>query len=148
MRFMDYRKSMLENIKIYSSDKFWNQIFTDLGLCVSDKSDVADIIFDDIHINTPISVNDLKNAIFTWVDSPEIIKQVFSDVIVLPKLQHKIIINLYKKPDITINELKLLVGLSPDITTHVVENTIYQLRKKFGHDIIQNINGKYRIGHI
>ena len=148
MRFMGYRKSMLENIKIYTSDKFWKQIFADLGLCVSEKADIADVVFDDIHVKPPISVTDLKNVIFAYADSPEIIKKVFSEIIVLPKLQHKIIVNLYKKPDISINELKALVGLSPDITTHTVENTIYQLRKKFGHDIIQNINGKYRIGHI
>ena len=43
-------------------------------------------------------------------------------------------------------ELKRLIGLSPDITTHTVENAIYQLRKKYGRDIILNINGKYKIG--
>ena len=45
-------------------------------------------------------------------------------------------------------ELKLAVGLSPDITTHSVENAIYQLRKTFGHDFILNENGGYKIGRI
>ena len=148
MRLVGYGKTMLGDIKIYSSDKFWNQIFTDLGISVAENADVADVIFDDIDIKMPISVIDLKNAVFTYLDNSDVVRSVFGANILLPVLQHKIIITLSKKPDITMAELKLLIGLSPDITTHTVENAIYQLRKKYGHDIILNINGKYRIGQL
>ena len=45
-------------------------------------------------------------------------------------------------------ELKDLIGVLPNVTTHAVENAVYQLRKMYGYDIIQNIDGKYKIGHI
>ena len=45
-------------------------------------------------------------------------------------------------------ELKENIGFLPDITTHTVENAVYQLRKKYGHDFILNENGKYKIGHL
>ena len=66
----------------------------------------------------------------------------------LPALQRKIVVLLYKNPDISINELKELLGVLPNVTTHTVENAIYQLRKNYGHDFIINAKGKYKIGHI
>lgn len=143
---MGYGKGMLGDIKIYSSDKFWNQIFTDLGIAVAENADVADVVFDDIDIKMPISVIDLKKSVFAYLDNSDVIRKVFGKNVLLPALQYKIVVTLYKKPDITMAELKRLIGLSPDITTHTVENAIYQLRKKYGRDIILNINGKYKIG--
>lgn len=139
---------MAENIKIYASDKHWQHILTDLGAVIVDSPNVADVIFDDVDISAPISIAGLKSIVFQHLDNQDIIREVFGKYIVLPKLQHKIIVALYKNPDITINELKDLLGVLPDIATHTVENAIYQLRKNHGHDLIQNSKGKYRIGHI
>ena len=139
---------MLDNIKVYASDKYWNHILTDLGVCVVDSSDVADVIFDDIDVQTPISVDDLQQLLLSQFNNNDIIRDVFGADTVLPQLQRKIIVALYKNPNIQMRELKLAVGLSPDITTHSVENAIYQLRKNFGHDFILNENGGYKIGRI
>lgn len=139
---------MMEKIKIYTSDKYWNRILTDLGACVVDSSDVADVIFDDINFNAPISVDELQNIILSVFNNNDIIRDVFGRDVVLPELQRKIIVALYKNPNIQISELKMAVGLSPDITTHSVENAIYQLRKTYGHDFIINENGGYKIGRI
>lgn len=139
---------MLENIKIYTSDKYWNLILTDLGACVVDNPDIADVIFDDIAIQNPISVDELQALILSQFNNNDIIRDVFGCDIVLPQLQRKIVVALYKQPNIQINELKKAVGLTPDITTHSVENAIYQLRKTFGHDFILNENGGYKIGRV
>ena len=139
---------MLENIKVYTSDKYWNQIFTDLGAVVIDNPNAADVVFDDIDITAPISVIDLQNIIFDCINNTDIINKVFGKYVVLPSLQHKIIVLLYKNPNMTMSEIKTALGVLPDVATHTVENAIYQLRKIYGHDIIKNINGKYKIGGI
>ena len=139
---------MLENIKIYSSDSCLQHIFADLGAIVVDNQNTADVVFDDVAMNAPISVDDLKKLIFDCINCQEIITKVFGKYIVLPTLQHKIIVLLYKNPNISMREIKEKLGFLPDITTHTVENAIYQLRKTYGHDFIQNENGKYRIGRL
>lgn len=139
---------MIENIKIYASDKCWRHIFNDLGALVVDSKNTADVVFDDIDINAPISVAELQSVIFNCVNNQDIITDIFGHYVILPKLQHKIIVALYKNPDISMPDLKNLLGVLPDVTTHTVENAIYQLRKNYGHDFIQNINGKYKIGHL
>ena len=139
---------MASNIKIYATDEYWRHIFTDLGAVIVDSKNIADVVFDNIDVNLPISVSQLKSVIFASLDNHDIIKNVFGQYVVLPALQHKIIVSLYKNPDISINELKELLGVLPDVTTHTVENAIYQLRKKYGHDFIINTKGKYNIGHI
>lgn len=144
--FIGYCEIMLKNIKIYTSDKYWNQIFADLGADIAETPNVADIVFDDVDIKTPISAIDLKNVIFDSVNSVDIIKRIFGHNVVLPMLQYKIVVLLYKNPNITMSDLKSALGISPDMTSHVVENAIYQLRKVYGRDIIQNVDGKYKIG--
>lgn len=139
---------MLENIKIYTADRYWNHIFSDLGVTVVDSPNIADVIFDDIDINTPISLFDLQTAILAQFEHKDIIRAVFGQDIILPKLQHKIIVALYKNPNITMHELKDFIGVLPNVTTHAVENAVYQLRKAYGYDIIQNIDGKYKIGRV
>lgn len=139
---------MLENIKIYSSDKYWQHIFADLGAIVVDNQNMADVVFDDIATNTPVSVDDLKKLIFDCLDNQDIITNIFGRYIILPNLQRKVIVSLYKNPNISMRELKENLGFLPDVTTHTVENAIYQLRKNYGHDFIQNDNGKYKIGHL
>lgn len=139
---------MASNIKIYATDEYWRHIFTDLGAVVVDSKNIADVVFDNMDVNLPIFVSHLKSVIFASLDNRDIIKNVFGQYVVLPALQHKIIVLLYKNPDISINELKKLLGVLPNVTTHTVENAIYQLRKKYGHDFIINTKGKYNIGHL
>jgi len=139
---------MLNNIKIYTADKYWNHILADLDANLVDGPGVADVLFDDIKIKAPISVDDLQNLILAQFNNNDIIVNVFGRDVILPELQRKIIIALYKTPNIQMRELKLAVGLLPDITTHSVENAIYQLRKKYGHNFILNENGGYKIGRI
>ena len=139
---------MLDNIKIYTSDKYWHSIFADLGANLVESPDCADVIFDDIKINAPISVDDLQSLILNQFNKNDIIISIFGRDMVLPELQRKIVVALYKNPNIQMRELKLAVGVMPDIATHSVENAIYQLRKTFGHDFILNENGGYRIGRI
>ena len=139
---------MLENIKIFSSDKCWQHIFADLGAAVVDNQNIADVVFDDIATNSPVSVDDLKKLVFDYLDNRDIITNIFGQYIILPNLQRKVIVSLYKKPNLSMRELKENLGFLPDVTTHTVENAIYQLRKTYGHDFIQNDNGKYRIGHL
>lgn len=139
---------MLENVKIYTSDKVWTNIFADLGIIVVDSQKMADVVFDDIDLKLPISINDLKNILLGAGDNKDIICKIFGKYVVLPNLQHRIVISLYKNPNITMRELKDNLGLTPDITTHTVETAIYQLRKKYGHNFIENTDGKYKIGQI
>lgn len=139
---------MLENIKVFTSDKYWNHILSDLGMYVVDNPLIADVIFDDINVNMPISVDVLQDIILSKFNNNDIILTVFGHDVVLPELQRKIIVALYKNPDININDLKRMVGFMPDITTHSVENAIYQLRKTYGHDFIINENGGYKIGRL
>lgn len=147
--FIGYCEIMLENIKIYTSDICWNHILTDLGAVLVDNPNIADVVLDDIDIKAPISVVDLQKIILDCLNNQDIIKDVFGDNdIVLPTLQHKIVVLLYKNSGITMNELKNALGVMPGVTTHAVETAVYQLRKKYGHDFIQNTNGKYKIGRI
>jgi len=139
---------MLNNIKIYTADKYWTRILADLGANLVDAPEIADVLFDDIKINTPIFVDDLHNLILDQFNNNDVIVNVFGRDVILPELQRKIVIALYKNPDIQMRELKLAVGLLPDIATHSVENAIYQLRKKYGRGFILNENGGYRIGRI
>jgi hypothetical protein len=139
---------MVENIKIYATDECWRHIFTDLGATVVDMPNIADVVFDDAGLDLPVSVAQLKSIIFESMDNRDVIIDVFGKYVVLPTLQHKIVVALYKNPDMSIGELKERLGFLPDVTTHTVENAIYQLRKTYGHDFIKNAGGKYKIGHV
>ena len=139
---------MLDNVKIYTSDAVWRQILSDLGAVIVDSANLADVVFDDIKINAPMSVMELQNIILSNVDNSDIIRRVFGEDVKLSNLQRRLIVLLYKNPDITMRDLKTALGLSPDMTTHAVETAIYQLRKIYGHDIIKNTDGKYKIGRI
>lgn len=139
---------MLDNVKIYTSDTVWRQILSDLGAVIADSANLADVVFDDIKPDMPIFVMELQNIILSNVDNSDIIRRVFGDDVKLSNLQRRLIVLLYKNPDITMRDLKTALGLSPDITTHAVETAVYQLRKTYGHNIIENTNGKYKIGRI
>ena len=139
---------MLESVKIYTSDKYWRHIFSDLGAAVVDVPDICDVNFDDVDIDTPVFIDDLTRIVFDAAQNQDIIASVFGKNVVLPNLQHKIIVALYKNPDITMHKLKEILGVLPDVTTHTVENAVYQLRKKYGYNLILNTDGRYKIGHI
>lgn len=141
-------ENMLNNIKIYTVDKYWAQILTDLGANITDSPNLADIVFDDINIDTPISIPELQQIIFDCTNNMDIIVKIFGKNVYLPTLQHKIIVLLDKNNGLSITDIKNALGVLPDVTTHVVENAIYQLRKTYGHEFIVNNNGKYTIGHI
>ena len=143
---MGYCVNMLDSIKIYTSDTYWNHIFTDLGADVVDSPNFADVIFDDIDVTAPVFSAELKNIILSGTD--KIIQKIFGESVVLSQLQRKIVILLYKNPNINMADLKNALGVMPGVTTHAVENAIYQLRKNYGHDFIINNNGKYKIGQI
>ena len=145
---MGYCGTMFKGIKIYTSDKYWNHIFTDLGADIVDSKNTADVVFDDVNIDAPVSILDLQDIIFNRQNNSDIIRSVFGTDVALSVLQRKIIVLLYKNPNISMRELKDALGLAPDIATHSVENAIYQLRKVYGHEFIQNINGGYKIGHL
>ncbi|MBR3510879.1 MAG: hypothetical protein IKN73_02350 [Alphaproteobacteria bacterium] len=139
---------MFNGIKIYTEDTYWNHILNDLGADIVNSPNIADVIFDEIDIDAPVYIYDLQNIILKAVDNHEIVHKIFGDDVNLSQLQRKIIVMLYKNPDVNINELKSLLGLAPDISSHAVETAVYQLRKKYGHDVIINTNGKYKIGKI
>ena len=139
---------MLDNIKIYTTDKYWMRILTDLGAVISDTPDNADVVFDDIDLAAPISLVDLQQIIFDKIGNRDIIQRIFGRDVFLPDLQHKTVVCLYKNPGITMRQLKRRLGILPDVSTHAVENAVYQLRKIYGRDFILNVNGKYKIGHI
>lgn len=139
---------MFENTKIYATDEFWQHILSDLGATVVDNPKMADVVFDDVDVSLPMSIAHLKSVVLNRKDNQDIIQNIFGKYTILPVLQHKIIVTLYKNPDITIAELKELLGVLPNMTTHTVENAIYQLRKNYGHDFIKNVKGKYTIGHL
>lgn len=139
---------MIENIRIYTADKYWNQIFTDLGAVIVDSPSIADVVFDDIDIDMPVSIIDLQNIILNCVNNTDIVHDIFGTDVTLSNLQRKLVVMLYKNPDITMRDLKTVLGVMPNITTHAVETAVYQLRKKYGHNFILNNHGKYRIGQL
>ena len=135
-------------MKVYTKDIYWKHILTDLGVEVSTESSMADVVLDEIGFQTPVSVKNLHNILINATGNTEIIKSIFGKEVFLPALQHKILVLLYKNPNMNVKELKSALGIAPDITTHSVENAIYQLRKTYGHDFILNVDGGYKIGHI
>ncbi|MBR5904110.1 MAG: hypothetical protein IKZ49_01085 [Alphaproteobacteria bacterium] len=136
------------SIKVYTKDQYWNHILTDLGVDVVSEPSTADVVFDDIDIQTPISAVNLQNILINAANNADVIKSIFGKDVFLPSLQHKIVVLIYKNPCINIKDLKSALGIAPDISTHSVENAIYQLRKNYGRDFILNADGGYKIGSI
>ncbi len=139
---------MLRGIRIYTSDDAWRQILTDLGATVLDTPDASGIQFDSLGIEMPISGLGLKSAILGANDSGHILKKIFGTAPKLPHLQSQIIVLLYKTGGMGNDELKSALGYAPGIATHTIDNAIYQLRRKYGHEFIKNENGVYKIGKL
>lgn len=139
---------MLTGIRIYSSDVVWRHILADLNAVVLDAPDTAEVNLDDISLDIPVSALDLKAVILSALDNTKILQDVFGKAVYLPQLQAQIIVWLYKTGGLSLEALKKVLGYMPNMTTHAVDTAIYQLRKNYGKDFIQNKNGVYIIGKL
>ena len=143
-----YSKGMLSGIRIYCSDIVWRNILCDLNASITDSTQLADINFDDLNIELPISLLDLKTLIVDILDDSNLINEIFGKRVNMPQLQKRIVINLYKNGAVSVKDLKNMLGYLPNMATHAIDTAIYQLRKKYGHDFIINKNGKYTLGRL
>lgn len=143
-----YHNNMLSGIRIYTSDIVWRQILVDLGACVLDAPSVLDINFDDLEISDVLSPVALKSLLLNASDNSAFISKIFGKNVMLPRVQANILSCLYKTGGLTISQLKDALGYAPDASTHAVETAIYQLRRTYGREFIQNNNGVYSIGKL
>lgn len=139
---------MLTGIRVYSSDIIWRHILADFNAIVLDAPDTAEVNMDDINVDTPISTSELKALIINAQDNTKILKNVFGKIVYLPQLQSRIVVWLYKTGGLSLDNLKKVLGYMPNTATHAVDTAIYQLRKNYGKDFIQNKNGVYIIGKL
>lgn len=139
---------MLTGIRIYSSDVVWRHILADLNAVVLDAPDTAEVNLDDISLEIPVSALDLKAVILSALDNTKILQDIFGKAVYLPQLQAQIVVWLYKTGGLSLEALKKVLGYMPNMTTHAVDTAIYQLRKNYGKDFIQNKNGVYIIGKL
>ena len=143
-----YHIDMLSGIRIYASDTVWRQILGDFGATVLDAPTATDINFDDFNITDVISLMELKSLILNAADLSADLIKIFGKNVTLPQLQARIVVWLYKSGGMTALELKNALGYAPDASTHTVDTAIYQLRRMYGRDFIQNNNGVYSIGKL
>lgn len=143
-----YAGHMLGGIKIYTSDAVWREILADLGATILDAPIDTELNFDDLDISPRIDATKLKSVILAAIDNGDIVRRVLGANVTLPWIQARIIALLYKTGGMRSSDLRAALGISPDISTHVVDNAIYRLRHVYGHDFIKNDNGVYRIGGI
>ena len=146
--FIDYPELMLPGIRIFTSDSYWHSILSDLGAVLVQDAKFADVNIDSLNLTTPISLLGLESAIVSALDNTQILQHIFGRTVSLSPIQADIVVRLYKTGGMTAGELKIALGYAPEAATHTVETAIYGLRKIFGHDFIQNINGKFVIGGI
>lgn len=139
---------MLKDIRIFSADKIWRKILADFDAVVPDSPDTADINLDDLELVLPVSALNLKTAILEGLDKTEVLQKIFGKPVNLSELQTKIVVWLYKSGKMSAVDLKNVSGYSPDMATHAIDTAIYQLRKIYGRDFIQNKDGKYRLGKL
>lgn len=143
-----YHSVMLSGIRIYTSDIVWRQILGDLGACVLDAPSVTDINFDELEISDILSPVELKAVLVSAADNGVILSKIFGKRVVLPHVQGQILSYLYKSGGMTAAQLKDVLGYVPDASTHAVDTAIYQLRRTYGREFIQNNNGVYSIGKL
>ncbi len=139
---------MLSGIRIYTSDTLWRQILTDLNAVVLDVPNFIDPNLDDLNVLPKISIMDLKALILDASDIRHTLRNVFHKDVILPQIQAQIVAVLYKSGGMTALELKSELGYAPDVATHTIDTAIYQLRQKYGHEFIKNINGEYKLGKL
>ena len=139
---------MLNKIRIFTSDSVWRQILTDFNAELVDDAMSADVDFDSVILNMPVSPLDLKTAVIQAQDDTEILNSIFGRHVDLTPVQRTIVTRLKKSGGMTTDELKKTLGYAQDATTHAVDTAIYGLRKLFGRDFIINENGRFKIGGV
>lgn len=82
------------------------------------------------------------------MDYSDVLRRVFGHRVTISRMQTQIVALLEQSGGMTISQIKDALGFSPDIATHTIDNAIYQLRKSYGRDFIQNNNGVYTIGKL
>ncbi len=139
---------MLSGIRIFSDDKYWNQILSDFNATLVTNPSMADVKLDDLKLNLPVSPMDLKTTIIAALDNTKILNAVFGRPVQLSDTQTQIVVRLYKNGAMTSDDLKMAMGYASNANTHAVETAIYGLRKLFGHEFIKNDNGVFSLGGI
>lgn len=140
---------MLTGISIYTANELWRKILVDLGATVLTDSKFADLDFDSLNVSDKITPLELKSLILNTIEKEQnqILNQIFNKNVILPRLQMNLVVLLFRTCGMSVNDLKNVLGYSPDVATHTIDTAIYQLRKIFGRDFIKNENGKYFIGN-
>lgn len=146
--YVMYSITMLSGMRIYTSDNIWRQILGDLGATVADEFSSTDINFDALNIYGVLSSVQLKKILLDASDDRYIIKKIFHKDVKITRLQAMILICLYKSGGMNAKQLKSAVGYAPDTTTHTVDTAIYQLRRIYGRQFIENNNGVYKLGKL
>jgi hypothetical protein len=141
---------MLQGIRIYTGDAVWRKVLQDLGAAAADDANAADVDFDSLNVSCPLFPMELKSAILDSFDQTKrrIMTAIFGRPVELPRLQMQIVVLLHKTGGMFANDLKAILGISPDAATHTIDAAIYQLRKTYGRDFIKNDNGKYSLGKL
>ena len=139
---------MLHGTKIFSTDVVWRQILAEMGADVVDDVLHADVNFDAVAPARPVSVIQLKAIVLAAADNDNIVRRVCGDDARLAPGLARLVVALYKSGGCRADDLKVRLGYSPDATTHAIEAAVYQLRRQFGHDFIQNQGGVYKLGRV
>lgn len=145
---LGYCEYMLSGIRIFSEDKVWRRILSELNATVLDAPTVTDPDISDLDISGPINPMELKARILSAADNTCVLNQIFGKPTMLPYIQGKLVIALYKSGGMSSTDLKRALGYASDASTHTVDTAIYQLRRKFGRDFITINNGVYKLGRI
>ena len=143
-----YSGYMLDGYKIFSSDPVWRQILGDMGAIVVDDAAAADVNFDTIAPAHVVSLIEIKAAILAVTDTDNIVRRVCGADVSLPPSLGRVVVALYKTGGCRAEDLRDFLGYSRDADTHAIEGAIYQLRRQFGRDFIQNTGGVYKLGDI
>ena len=139
---------MLCGIKIFSLDAVWRQILAELGADVVDDPAVADVDFNVVAPCRAVSPVELKAIILAAADGDDIVRRVCGAGVTLPESLARVVVALYKSGGCRAGDLKVALGYSRDAATHAIDGAIYQLRRQFGRDFIQNDAGVYRLGRL
>ena len=139
--------SMLNGIKIFSSDNVWRQILSEFGAEVLYAPDVVGVDFDALEIPQPATAMEIKTAIQNAIDGNiHELHKILGRTVQLPVTQAQIVLLLKKTGGMPASDLRTAMGYSPNATTHTVDTAIYQLRKRFGRNFIINDGGVYKLG--
>ena len=147
-RLFFYSEYMLDGCRIFSTDTVWRQILADMGAELVDDVERADVNFDLVAPTHTVSAIELKSIILAAADNDNIIRRVCGDDVSLPPNLGRVVVALYKSGGCRADELRTILGYSRDAATHAIEAAIYQLRRQFGRDFIQNVGGVYKLGDI